>query len=321
MFKNKNIQAVDFQNIHIESFEDRDLIFSASCQILDDLDNPIKNSVLISSLLQDSIEFVTDDTGQTEISLPLFNQGDLILQQKNIQEQVFKCLMNTSLSIKYVIQTEKSKEALDYLHEEAKFISVETHGENIVFTLSDNRIISIPKKNFGEDFNDIEISHDGEKILFHELDRFLTLDNIISPMKAVDILTDKFQLPKDMKYINDRGLQRILKSVDSRDLGILISQEKALMNDLGRNMSKRAYQMLVDEISFMGSVPKREYLRSKSKIERVINQLIEEGEIVCDYRSVYPRPSLIDEDGNFIVEITKSEPDSVLVRLVKWLNL
>lgn len=86
---------------------------------------------------------------------------------------------------------------------------------------------------------------------------------------------------EDLNVLDDRGMQRVLKEVDSKDLGLAL---KGASDDVRakflKNMSKRAAQMLQDEMVFMGPVRIKDVEEAQQKIVNVVRGLEESGDIV-----------------------------------------
>ena len=86
---------------------------------------------------------------------------------------------------------------------------------------------------------------------------------------------------EDLNTLDDRGMQRVLKEVDSKDLGLAL---KGASDDVKgkflKNMSKRASQMLQDEMAFMGPVRIKDVEEAQQKIVNVVRGLEEAGELV-----------------------------------------
>ena len=73
----------------------------------------------------------------------------------------------------------------------------------------------------------------------------------------------------------------VLREIDSKDLALAL---KATSPEVGekiyKNMSKRAADMLREEIEYMGPVKIRDVEESQQKVVNVIRRLEESGEIV-----------------------------------------
>ncbi|NLK51257.1 MAG: flagellar motor switch protein FliG [Syntrophomonadaceae bacterium] len=86
---------------------------------------------------------------------------------------------------------------------------------------------------------------------------------------------------EDLVQLDDRSIQRILREVDSHDLALAFkgSSEEVTAKVL-RNMSKRAADMLREDIDFMGPVRLRDVEEAQQRIVAVIRRLEEAGEII-----------------------------------------
>lgn len=86
---------------------------------------------------------------------------------------------------------------------------------------------------------------------------------------------------EDIVLLDDRSLQLVLREIDSKDLALAL---KASSNEVAekifKNMSKRASEMLREEIEYMGPVRIRDVEEAQQKIVNVIRRLEESGEII-----------------------------------------
>jgi len=86
---------------------------------------------------------------------------------------------------------------------------------------------------------------------------------------------------EDLNTLDDRGMQRVLKEVDSKDLGLALKgASDEVKGKFLKNMSKRASQMLQDEMAFMGPVRIKDVEEAQQKIVNVVRGLEEAGELV-----------------------------------------
>lgn len=86
---------------------------------------------------------------------------------------------------------------------------------------------------------------------------------------------------EDIVQLDDRSLQMVLREVDQKDLSLALKATPAEVSDkVFKNMSKRAADMLREEIEFMGPVKIRDVEEAQQKIVNVIRQLEDKGEIV-----------------------------------------
>jgi len=86
---------------------------------------------------------------------------------------------------------------------------------------------------------------------------------------------------EDIVNIDDRSVQRVLREVESQDLGLAL---KGASDEVGqkiyRNMSKRAADMLHEDMEFMGPVRLRDVEDAQQRIVNIIRKLEDAGEIV-----------------------------------------
>lgn len=89
----------------------------------------------------------------------------------------------------------------------------------------------------------------------------------------------------DIIKIDDRGIQRILREVDKKDLAMSLKvAEEPLKEKIYANMSERARDLLKEELQYMGPVRIREVEAAQARIIDVVKQLEEQGEIVVSGR-------------------------------------
>lgn len=90
---------------------------------------------------------------------------------------------------------------------------------------------------------------------------------------------------EDIVHVDDRGVQRILKEIDQRDLALAL---KAAGTEVGakifKNMSERAAGLLREEIGYLGPVRLRDVEESQRRILDVVRRLEESGEIIVQGR-------------------------------------
>lgn len=85
----------------------------------------------------------------------------------------------------------------------------------------------------------------------------------------------------DIGGMDDRSLQRVLREVDLKDLGLALKgASEELRAKFFKNMSKRAADMLKEDMDFMGPVRVRMVEEAQQKIVNVVRMLEEAGEIV-----------------------------------------
>jgi flagellar motor switch protein FliG len=89
---------------------------------------------------------------------------------------------------------------------------------------------------------------------------------------------------EDIKNLSDNYIQRVLKEVDTKELALAMrGANEEVHNRIYKNMSKRAADMLKEEIEFMGPVRLKEVEQAQQKIVSVIRKLDESGEIIISW--------------------------------------
>ena len=86
---------------------------------------------------------------------------------------------------------------------------------------------------------------------------------------------------EDVVLIDDRSLQRLMKEIDMKDLSIsLKGVTDEVKEKFYKNMSKRAAEMLKEEMAYMGPVRIRDVDQAQQRIVAVVKKLEGRGEIV-----------------------------------------
>jgi flagellar motor switch protein FliG len=85
---------------------------------------------------------------------------------------------------------------------------------------------------------------------------------------------------EDIVQIDDRGIQRILREVDKRDLALALKiADDKIKNKIFKNMSERAAAVVKEELEFMGRVKLKEVEQAQMRIVDIVKYLESEGEI------------------------------------------
>jgi len=86
---------------------------------------------------------------------------------------------------------------------------------------------------------------------------------------------------EDIVMLDDRSLQLVLREVDTKDLSLAMkATSDEVAEKIYKNMSKRAADMLREEISYMGPVKIRDVEEAQTKIVNIIRTLEDKGTIV-----------------------------------------
>jgi flagellar motor switch protein FliG len=85
---------------------------------------------------------------------------------------------------------------------------------------------------------------------------------------------------EDITYLDNRSVQRLLREVDTKDLGIALKGAKdAVKEKIFQNMSDRAAAMLQEDMSFMGPIKSKDVMEKQSHIVNIVRHLESTGEI------------------------------------------
>jgi flagellar motor switch protein FliG len=86
---------------------------------------------------------------------------------------------------------------------------------------------------------------------------------------------------EDLLYVDDRGIQRILREIDKRELALAMKvADDKLKEKVFKNMSERAQELLKEELQYMGPVRLKEVEAAQTRIVEIVKQLEDQGEIV-----------------------------------------
>jgi flagellar motor switch protein FliG len=95
------------------------------------------------------------------------------------------------------------------------------------------------------------------------------------------IIKQKMFVFEDLIKVDDRGLQKVLRQVETRELSIALKgASEEVKAKVFRNMSQRASEMLAEEIDAVGAVRIKEVEDAQISITKVIQDLEKKGEVV-----------------------------------------
>jgi len=153
-----------------------------------------------------------------------------------------------------------------------------------------------------------EVVREVEKVLERKVSTFVTqdfaqvggLETVVELVNTMDRSTEKEILDKlsetdpelaeeirrhmfvfeDITKLDDRSIQMVLREVDTKELArALKGSSEEIMDKIVNNLSKRAGQLLKEEIEFMGPLRVADVEEAQQKIVNVIRRLEESGEI------------------------------------------
>lgn len=89
----------------------------------------------------------------------------------------------------------------------------------------------------------------------------------------------------DIVYVDDGGIQKALRDVESKDLALALKgASEDVCDKIYKNMSERARLMIQEEIEFMGPVRLKNVEESQQRIVAAVRSLEEAGELIIEGR-------------------------------------
>ena len=90
---------------------------------------------------------------------------------------------------------------------------------------------------------------------------------------------------EDIKMVNDKGIQAVLKEVENDELALALkTASQDLQDKIFKNMSERAAQLVREDIQFMGPVKVSDVEAAQQRIVDVVRRLEEAGDVVIQGR-------------------------------------
>lgn len=112
-----------------------------------------------------------------------------------------------------------------------------------------------------------------EKLILEDLEK--------EDAELADEIRQRMFIFEDVITLDDASIQRVVREVDSKDLAkALKGASEEVKERIYRNISKRAAEMLREDLDFMGPVRLREVEEAQQRIVGIIRRLDEAGEII-----------------------------------------
>jgi flagellar motor switch protein FliG len=90
---------------------------------------------------------------------------------------------------------------------------------------------------------------------------------------------------EDIVLVDDKGLQKVLRSIESRELAIALKASTAdVKQKIFNNMSQRAVQILKEEMEVSGAVRMKDVTDAQQKITRIVQEMERKGELIISGR-------------------------------------
>jgi hypothetical protein len=129
-------------------------------------------------------------------------------------------------------------------------------------------------KNYCAAINDLKL--EGKSWVFAKI----VSENIQYPLEA--FLPLKFDI---LLTLDNLSIQRVLREVDSQEIAKALKGDNELIAErIFTNMSKRAAQMLKEDMEYMGPIRTRDINNAQEKIVDIICRLRQSGETVITYK-------------------------------------
>lgn len=90
---------------------------------------------------------------------------------------------------------------------------------------------------------------------------------------------------EDIKLVNDKGIQSVLKEVENDELALALKTASEELRDLVfKNMSERASQLIQEDMQYMGPVRLSDVEGAQQRIVDIVRRLEDAGEIIISGR-------------------------------------
>ncbi len=90
---------------------------------------------------------------------------------------------------------------------------------------------------------------------------------------------------EDIVLVDDKGLQKVLRSVESHELAIALkASTEEVKQKIFRNMSERAAEILKEEMEVSGAVRMKDVTDAQQKITRIVQEMERKGELIISGR-------------------------------------
>lgn len=112
-----------------------------------------------------------------------------------------------------------------------------------------------------------------EKLILEELEK--------EDAELADEIRQRMFIFEDIITLDDASIQRVIREIDSKDLAkAMKGTGEEVKERIFRNISKRATEMLREDLEYMGPIRLREVEEAQQRIVSVIRRLDEVGEII-----------------------------------------
>ena len=90
---------------------------------------------------------------------------------------------------------------------------------------------------------------------------------------------------EDLVLVDDKGLQKVLRSVESQELAVALkAASEEVKEKIFKNMSERAAEILKEEMEVSGAVRMKDVTDAQQKITRIVQEMERKGEVIISGR-------------------------------------
>jgi len=112
-----------------------------------------------------------------------------------------------------------------------------------------------------------------EKLILEDLEK--------EDEELADEIRQRMFIFEDIITLDDASIQRVLREVESKDLSLALKgSSEEVKERVFKNISRRAGEMLQEEMEYMGPVRLRDVEEAQQKVVGIIRRLDETGEII-----------------------------------------
>ncbi|MGD9365262.1 MAG: flagellar motor switch protein FliG [Desulfobacteraceae bacterium] len=103
--------------------------------------------------------------------------------------------------------------------------------------------------------------------------------------ELADEIKQKMFVFEDIVLVDDKGLQKVLRSVESQELAIALkAASEEVKQKIFSNMSERAADILKEEMEVSGAVRMKDVTDAQQKITRIVQEMERKGELIISGR-------------------------------------
>jgi flagellar motor switch protein FliG len=127
---------------------------------------------------------------------------------------------------------------------------------------------------------------------------------------------------EDIIILDDRAIQKVMREVDSVELAkSLKGVDVEVQNKIFSNMSKRAADMLREDMEYMGPVRLKDVEESQQKIVSIIRHLEDQGEIIISRDNDFVGENIPEKEINFNEIISSNNNLKLIIDNISYITI